>query len=227
MQKREKRTWIPDPKEAVKEQRLLAAKVVPTTPADFRPRYIAGVDVSCNRFSYVLYAGVVVWDLESQTLAGQATAIMNATFPYIPGLLSYREVPAIQAAWEKLVIKPDLVFVDGNGIAHPRRFGIASHLGVLWQRPTIGCAKSRLTGQHRTPGETRGSAVNLKIEHEVIGRVVRTKPRSLPIYVSVGHQISLADAQKWVLRLSGSYRLPLPIRLAHEAVNAVRRSAQT
>lgn len=222
----EKKTWFPTPKDAVAQQRLLAGSVLCETPEKFAPRTIAGVDVSCSRFSHVLYAGVVVLDVKDGTILDSASIIRDATFPYIPGLLSFREAPAIFQAWQSLNMKPDLVIVDGNGIAHPRHFGLAAHLGVLWDLPTIGCAKSRLLGRHREPGMTRGSACQLLHHGKVIGSVVRTKAKVAPVYVSVGHRITLEDAKRWILRTCNSYRLPLPIRRAHEYVNQVRRDAK-
>ncbi len=136
------------------------------------------------------------------------------TFPYVPGLLSFREIPVLATVFEKLSHQPDLLLVDGQGIAHPRRFGLASHVGLLAGVPTIGCAKSRLCGEADEPGPERGATSELADEGDVIGLAVRTKSRVKPLYVSVGNMISLADATEWVLRLTPTHRLPEPIRIA-------------
>lgn len=188
-------------------------------------RLVAGVDVSFDRRSPLLYAAVVVLDAASLEVVEVAAARREAGFPYVPGYLSFRELPPLLAAWERLERAPDLVVCDGHGRAHPRRFGIACHLGVLLDRPTIGCAKSRLVGEHREPGARRGASVALRHEGEVVGRVVRTREGVRPVYASVGHRVTLADAERWVLRLAGRYRLPEPVRAAHAEVNRLRRSA--
>ncbi|UCC16177.1 MAG: deoxyribonuclease V, partial [Dehalococcoidales bacterium] len=138
-------------------------------------------------------------------------------FPYVPGLLSFRELPLTLAACEKLSITPDLVIVDGQGIAHPRRFGLASHLGVLTDIPTIGCAKSRLCGSHTEPHNKPGDFSHVVDKDEIIGAALRTKQGVKPVYVSVGHKISLNTAIKWVINCCRGYRLPQPTRLAHLA----------
>ena len=138
-------------------------------------------------------------------------------FPYIPGLLSFRESPIILAACEELSITPDLILVDGQGVAHPRRFGLASHLGLFLDVPTIGCAKSRLCGRHEVPEVERGSYAELVDGDETIGVALRTKLGTNPIYVSVGHKIDLETAIYWVLECGRGYRLPEPTRLAHLA----------
>jgi deoxyribonuclease V len=143
----------------------------------------------------------VVWEGETQ-------------FPYVPGLLSFREIPALLEALELLQIWPDLIMVDGQGRAHPRRLGIASHLGVLLDMPTIGVAKSRLTGYHHEVGAERGAQAPLRSGGEVIGAVLRTKTDVRPLYVSVGHRITLPEAVQWVLTCTTKYRLPETTRLA-------------
>jgi deoxyribonuclease V len=138
----------------------------------------------------------------------------DVTFPYVPGLLSFRETPALVSALERLSVTPDLLLVDGHGVAHPRRFGLASHIGLLAGVPTVGCAKSRLCGHADEPPPERGAMTELVDADEVIGLVVRTKTRVKPLYVSVGHMIGLTEAAEWVLRLSPTHRLPEPARLA-------------
>jgi deoxyribonuclease V len=137
-----------------------------------------------------------------------------APYPYVPGLLAFREIPVLIPALERLGTTPDLVVVDGHGYSHPRRFGLASHLGYLLDLPTIGCAKSRLVGQNENPGERPGDRSPLFHNDEIIGEAVRTRERARPVYVSVGHKISLPSATEWVLRLTAGHRVCEPIRLA-------------
>ena len=137
--------------------------------------------------------------------------------PYIPGLLSFRELPLILAACRKLLYKPDLIMVDGQGIAHPRRLGLASHLGVLLDIATIGCAKSRLCGSYTEPGDEAGEYAQLVDDNEIIGAVLRTRSRVKALYISTGHKISLGNAVYWVMQCCRGYRLPQPTRLAHLA----------
>ena len=176
---------------------------------------IAGVDVSIGRQGSIGRGAVVVLKYPSLEIAEESANEGPVTMPYIPGLLSFRELPLILPAIEKLKLTPDLFIVDGQGIAHPRRLGIAAHLGLFTGKPTIGCAKSRLCGEHREVGESKGSAVELVDGDEVIGRVVRTREGCKPVYISVGHKLSLGNAVKWVLETCGSYRLPAPVRQAH------------
>ena len=149
--------------------------------------------------------------VEVKTVSG------NLDLPYIPGLLSFREAPLILAACEKLELTPGLVLVDGQGIAHPRQMGLASHLGLLLDRPTIGCAKSLLCGEHGVPNGTPGSYAEIIDRGETVGAALRTKPATKPVYVSIGHQVNLETAIHWVLKLCHGYRLPEPTRLAHLA----------
>lgn len=135
----------------------------------------------------------------------------------MPGLLSFRECPSLLAAWEKLVVRPDLLLVDGQGIAHPRRFGLASHLGVLLDVPSIGCAKTRFIGTHDEPHELAGSYTDLWDGDELIGAVLRTRDNVKPLYISVGHRIELSTALDLVMKCCAGYRLPEPTRLAHQA----------
>jgi deoxyribonuclease V len=156
------------------------------------------------------------------------TASGNLDFPYIPGLLSFRELPLTLAACEKLSVSPDLVIVDGQGIAHPRRFGLASHLGIIMDIPTIGCAKSRLCGSHSDPQNELGDYSDLIDKNEIIGVALRTKHRVKPVYVSIGHKISLNTAIYWVMHCCRGYRLPQPTRLAHLAAGGnLQQSSKT
>jgi deoxyribonuclease V len=189
-------------------------------------RRVGGVDVSYDRGSPVLFAAVVVLDVESAEVVEVAGARARAIFPYVPGYLSFREIPPLLRAFAALSEPPDLLIVDGHGRAHPRRFGIACHLGVLLDLPTVGCAKSRLVGTHREPGPRRGATTRLLEGREVIGSVVRTRDRVKPVYVSVGHRITLDEARRSILSLARGTRLPEPIRAAHAEVNRRRRAGR-
>ncbi len=185
-------------------------------------RFVAGVDVSMTRFNPLFTAGVVVWDRLSGKVVETASAHLQATFPYIPGLLSFREIPALLQAIAQIRAEPDLWLVDGHGIAHPRRLGIAAHLGVLINRPTIGVAKSRLTGTYPELDEKIGSEVPLADGADQIGTVLRSKQKSNPLFISPGHLIDLPSAVDCVRACLRGYRLPEPTRLAHQFVNEVR-----
>jgi deoxyribonuclease V len=180
-------------------------------------RFIAGVDVSLGRQGGIGRAAVVVFRYPSMEIVAESIHEGPVTMPYIPGLLSFRELPLILPAIEKLSIEPDLFIVDGQGIAHPRRLGIASHLGLFIGKPTIGCAKSRLCGEHDEVGIGVGESQDMLDRGEVIGRVIRTKAACKPLYISVGHLINLETSVDWVLKLSKGYRLPEPVRQAHLA----------
>ena len=151
---------------------------------------------------------------------------MPLTMPYVPGLLSFRELPLVLTAWDRLRQKPDLVLVDGHGIAHPRGLGIASHLGLAIDRPTIGCAKSILVGRHEPLAPARGSMAPLVHHGETVGYAVRTKDKVNPVFVSCGHRVSQETAVRWVLECARGYRLPEPTRQAHLASNQLRREGE-
>jgi deoxyribonuclease V len=185
-------------------------------------RLVAGADVSYDRGSPTLYAAVVVLDASSLEVVDVGRVTLRAEFPYVPGYLSFRELPPLLAAFEKLRLRPELVLCDGHGRAHPRRLGLACHLGVALDLPTIGCAKSRLVGEHREPGARRGAHAALRDDGETIGEVLRTRDGVAPVYVSVGHRVSLATARRLVLRFTPRYRLAEPIRAAHAEVNRLR-----
>ncbi len=214
--------WNLTPTEAVALQRALAGRVDARSPLTHW-ELIAGADVSYNRFSPTVYAGVVVIRAADGMVVEKQGVVREVTFPYVPGLLSFRETPVLLEAFALLHCEPDVVMVDGHGYSHPRRFGYACHLGVLLDRPTLGCAKSRLTGTHKEPGKPPGSLTPLKDTGEVIGQVVRTKLKTKPVFVSVGHKIDLASAVRVVLESCRGYRIPEPTRQAHLHVNALRR----
>ena len=186
-----------------------------------RPRFIAGVDVAAGRFLREGCAAVVVLSYPEIDIVEVSTSTGRLTVPYIPGLLSFREIPLIMQAIGKLATKPDPFLVDGQGIAHPRRLGIASHLGLLLDKPIIGCAKSKMVGQHEPVGTERGKRVLLTDKGEIVGSVVRTKTGVKPLYVSIGNYVNLDSSVDWVLKLSGRYRLPEPTRLAHLAAGGI------
>ena len=202
--------------EAREVQKQLAVKIRRTGKVSAL-RLIAGVDVSARKIGGMGTGSAVVLEYPGLSIIEARVVQGKLGFPYIPGLLSFREAPLILKAYRELSVKPDLIMVDGQGIAHQRRFGLASHLGLLLDTPTIGCAKSRLCGSHDVPGDERGSFADLVDSGESIGAVVRTKSGTKPLYVSVGHKIDLQDAIYWVLECSRGYRLPEPTRLAHRA----------
>ena len=181
------------------------------------PRLIAGADISVNRVAGVATGAVVVLSYPGLELVESSIVEGELELPYIPGLLSFRESPLILAACEKLALIPDLILVDGQGIAHPRRLGLACHLGLFLNTPTIGCAKSRLCGSHEVPGSEPGDYTELLDGGEIIGAALRTRLGVKPVYVSIGHKVDLQAAVHWVLACCRGYRLPEPTRLAHLA----------
>jgi deoxyribonuclease V len=214
--------WDLTPAEARKLQTQLAAEVDTTTPLN-RWDIIAAADVSFGRYDRDLAAAVVVVRSDTFEVVEKVGVIRPITFPYVPGLLSFREAPGLLEAFERVRAAYDVVLCDGQGIAHPRRLGIASHLGLWLDRPTVGCAKSRLFGDFEEPGPKRGDRSPLMDGEDILGSVVRTKDRVKPLFVSPGHRCDLDSAVALVLATSGKYRLPGPARLAHEYVNEVRR----
>jgi deoxyribonuclease V len=205
--------WDLDVPAAQALQLQLAKKVVTDRPLP-TPKLIAGVDVSVRE--EVSRAAIVVLTYPGLQPIEQATATRPVTFPYIPGLLAFRETPVILEAIANLTHDPDVYMVDGQGMAHPRRFGIACHLGLWLNRSTIGCAKSRLTGQYVEPGPEPGSRSPLLADHQqIIGMVLRTKLRSNPLFISVGHLADLESAVALVESCVRGYRLPEPTRWAH------------
>ena len=209
--------------EAIRLQETLREQVVARDEFPREPRTVAGMDVSYDRKSPWIFAAVVVLRLPALELVDQAVvARARATFPYVPGLLSFRESPAGLAAWERLKTRPDCLLCDGHGYAHPRRFGFACHFGLLVDLPTIGCAKSVLVGEYREPSERRGSLSDLVHDGEVVGVAARTQNATRPVFVSAGHRISLRRAVEIVLACSPRYRIPEPIRRAHALVNRLR-----
>lgn len=217
-------TWELSPTEAIDIQKRLKERVR-LTPLETPITLIAGCDVSMGLFAREGFAGFVSMtypDLEPLTVSVVRSAIR---FPYIPGLLSFREIPMLLAAWDGLPEKPDVLIVDGVGIAHPRRVGIASHLGLILDTPAIGCAKSVLVGTYEEPNEEPGAFSYLYDPKttEIIGAAVRTKKGVRPVFISPGHLITLEESIEVVLAATRKHRLPEPTRMAHEAVNEYRR----
>ncbi len=217
-------SWNVTPKEAIQIQKELKSRVL-IKNLDRQPKIIAGVDVSMNLFSTTAYAGFVIMTYSELKIIDQSVVKEELKFPYIPGLLSFREIPVLLSAWEKLKTKPDLLFVDGVGIAHPRRLGIASHLGIVLDLPTIGCAKKVLTGTYAEPDSYRGSfepLVDHKEKNETMGAVVRTKTNVKPMFISPGHKISIEESVDLVLKVTLKHRMPEPTRMAHLLMNKCR-----
>ena len=203
--------WPATFEEARAVQENLRARVV-TTDDLGAVRTVAGVDTGYE--GDVARAAVVVLDFPSLAPVDYAVGRRPAPFPYVPGYLSFREVPAVLAAFEALKTKPDLLLCDGQGIAHPRRLGIASHVGVLLDLPSIGCAKSRLCGRSKSVPDERGAHVPLTDRGEPIGVVLRTRPGTKPLYISPGHRVSVATAVRYVMACTTRYRLPETTRAA-------------
>ena len=187
-----------------------------------KPKTIAGLDCAFSKDGKNIIAVVVVLRFSDFKLVETVHAVQKVMFPYIPGLLSFREAPVCIEAAKKLKKTPDIFMIDGQGIAHPRRLGLAAHLGLFFDMPTIGCAKSRLTGQFDEPALEKGAFTLLKDKEEVIGAVVRTRTNVKPVFVSVGHKCLLEEAIKITLACAIKYRLPEPTRLAHQLVSQLK-----
>jgi len=207
--------WDLTPKEAVALQRKLRERVVIENRLDEPVRLVAGVDVGFERRNTVTRAAVAVLRYPSLELVEHAIARQPTRFPYVPGLLSFREIPAVLDALRALAAQPQLLLCDGQGIAHPRRLGIASHLGLLLDVPSIGVAKTRLIGEHAAVPDERGARVPLTDKGETIGAVVRTRRGVKPLYISPGHLITLESAVEYVMGALTRYRLPETTRWAH------------
>jgi deoxyribonuclease V len=213
--------WDLSYKEAIEIQRRLASQVR-FTAMKKRPRIIAGLDCAFSKDGKYIFAAAVVIKLPGFEVIETTTAARKVNFPYIPGLLSFREAPVCIDAIEKLKNTPDVFIIDGQGIAHPRRFGIACHIGVLVDKPTVGCAKSRLIGTFEEPESKKGNFSSLVDSDEKIGAVLRTRTDVKPVYVSVGHRCTPEDAIRIILECTTRYRLPEPSRLAHQLVGRIK-----
>jgi deoxyribonuclease V len=213
--------WDLSNTEAIALQKKLAERVDVRAPlTNFE--LVAGADISYERFSDVFYAGVVVIRVADGTIVEKQSAVRRSPFPYIPGLLSFREAPALLEAFAKVESKPDVIMLDGQGLAHPRRFGLACHVGLWLERPSVGCAKTVLIGTFKDLGDQPGSLAPLCHREEVLGSAVRTKKRTKPVLVSAGHQIDLPSSVRVVLGTCKGYRIPEPTRQAHLFVNQLR-----
>lgn len=219
MQLHHKHPWDVTPREAIAIQQELA-HLVQETPLSTGLQTVAGADASVRQ-GYN-YGAIAILSFPELKTLHTSTSKVPVTFPYIPGLLAFRELPALLQALTQLPALPDVILCDGHGKAHPRRFGLASHLGVLLERPTVGCAKSRLVGNHGPLPDEKGAWVPLTDGDEIIGAVVRTRAHVRPVYVSVGHRITLKEAVELVLSTTTRYRIPEPLRHAHHLSRQLR-----
>lgn len=192
-------------------------------PLNSELQYIAGADISFDRGSDVLHAAIIILELDTLTPVARSLESDSTSFPYIPGLLAFREIPVLLKAWNQLNQKPDLLLLDGHGIAHPRRMGIATHFGIEVNYPTIGCAKNILTGTHGELGIEKGDKADLIDDNEKVGIVLRSRRNVNPVYVSPGHKCSFGDAYEIMMQLLTKYKLPKTTRLAHQWANKLRK----
>ena len=220
---RQLHSWDVDYKTAVALQAELREKLILEDELSEDIRIVAGADISCTKGDDRVFAAVVLLDAATLEVIEEATYSGRTSIPYIPGLLSFREGPALLQAFGKLRKRPDVALFDGQGVAHPRGFGLAAHLGLLLDVPAIGCAKTRLIGAFAEPGARRGQFSSLMRDGKQIGSVVRTKDRVKPVFVSQGHRVSLERAVEIVLQCAPRYRIPEPIRRAHILVNKMRK----
>ena len=204
------------------QQKELAKQVIRFNQLSNPVQLIGGADIAYEEGGDRYFAAVVVLDVETMITVDIGRHSGTCRFPYVPGLFAFRELPGLVEAFKALCQRPNLVLCDGQGIAHPRRFGIASHFGLSVNVPTIGCGKSRLLGDYTEPHDCRGAYSDLKDSGEVIGRVLRTQPGVKPLFVSIGHCIDLDTACSWVLQLASHFRQPEPVRRANETVNTMR-----
>jgi len=217
--------WKLSPREAVRLQERLRERV--TLEDGFQSiRYVAGADIAFDPETQVAFAGVIVYRFPELEEVERRMARRKLQFPYVPGLLSFRESPILIAAFARLKTEPDLILIDGHGRAHPRLFGLACHIGVLFDKPAIGCAKSLLVGEAGEPAAKAGSSAPLEFRGERVGVVLRTRDHTRPIYVTQGHRVSLRTAVKLVRRCLDGYRIPKPTREADRYVRDLRRAYQ-
>ena len=213
--------WKVSPAEAIQIQEKLRKKLR-LRPPKTRLKTVAAGDVAYGRGDDITYAAFLLFTYPDLTLLESASAKGRASFPYIPGLLTFREAPILLKAFSKLKARPDLILIDGQGIAHPRFMGIAAHVGLILNLPAIGCAKSRLIGTHEELAPDRGKAVPLLVGDRTAGMVLRTRERVNPVYVSPGHKMDMETSVKIVLSLCRGYRIPEPLRQAHIFVSKLR-----
>jgi len=216
-------SWNVGYKEAVEiQERLKKQIILKHSFGNLNDKLIAGADVSYSKESGRFYAGVIVFELGTMQKIEEATASGKVSFPYIPGLLSFRESPILLRAFSKIKRGPDIVMLDAQGIAHPRGIGLASHMGLLLDKPSIGCAKTRLVGTYNEMGKEAGLSSPLLIKDKIVGTVLRTKKNVKPVFVSPGHKIDLAASVDLVLKSCRGYRIPEPTRQSHNLVNRIR-----
>lgn len=208
--------------EAKKEQNELR-KQITHRPIEGTVNTVAGADISYDKSSDNVYAGIIVLSYPDLSGVAQSSVITSVDFPYIPGLLAYRELPPLEEAWKQLKIKPDVLIMDGHGIAHPRRMGIATHFGIIADQPTIGCAKNLLTGNFDEPGIEKGDYSYIKENDKPIGIVLRSRTNVNPIFISPGHKVSFEDCKSIVMQCLTKYKLPETTRMAHDLVNKLRK----
>ena len=218
-------SWDISPKEAIAPQRRLAGSVR-IEPVSGLVRTVAGVDCAFAGGGRQIIAAAVLCDAETMAVLARAETRRACTFPYVPGLLSFREAPAVIEAVSSLATRPDLLMCDGQGLAHPRRIGLACHVGLWLDMPVIGVAKSRLCGEYVPPSGDRGGRSPLTLHGVVVGSVVRTRTRVKPLFISVGHRITLAEAIDWTLRAGRGFRLPQPTRLADKFVSQAKAKSE-
>jgi deoxyribonuclease V len=216
--------WNVNYKEAVEIQKKLKKQIIlKNSFKNLNGKLIAGADVSYDKEIDRFYAGIVVFELQTMQKIEEVTASGKVSFPYIPGLLSFREAPILLRAFSKVKKTPDIIILDAQGIAHPRGIGLASHIGLLLNKPSIGCAKTRLIGEYDNVGKEAGYYSQLTVKGKVVGIVLRTRKNVKPVFVSPGHKIDLATSIDLVLKSCRGYKLPEPTRQAHNLVNKVRK----
>ncbi|MGO9139007.1 MAG: deoxyribonuclease V [Syntrophales bacterium] len=221
-------SWNITYKEAINIQQELKGKLIlDNKQLPGRISTIAGADISYSKQNDMFFAAIALLAYPTMDVMEEISLTERAPFPYIPGLLSFREGPALLKAFEKLTRVPDCVIFDGQGIAHPRGIGLASHMGLFLDIPTIGCAKKRLVGVHDEVGDEAGDYADLMLDGRILGAVVRTKKKVKPLFISPGHKIDLQRAIDVVLSCCRGYRLTEPVRRAHLAVNRIRIEATT
>ncbi len=212
------------PKEAIQVQKELREQIE-IAPLDQEVKTVAGADISFDRGSDEIHAAIIVLELPDLEPVARSLVSDEMPFPYIPGLLAFREMPVLLKAWDQLSIKPDVLILDGHGIAHPRRMGIATHFGIEADHPTIGCAKNILTGSHSKLGNKKGATADLTDEDEKIGFALRSRSNVNPIFISPGHNLSFEDAYSIIMNTLTKYKLPRTTRLAHQWANKLRKDS--